>query len=848
MRFKLSRSNSEALTVLWATLSLFSKRFFACRNLTPYFLMNTIPLLLLALLGHLQAFEYQDFEDKKTDELLSLLEQADENSNRLSILVELARRPYELDAVQRKQFCQDALVLIGDSKEKLTQLSTIQNAMGTAEMQEGQLALAIEHFLRSMQTAEEAKSKRLEFNARSNLAIALSRNNAADEEVDSQYSWLMSHMQHSTPDSAIAVRVNYAKFLIELDREFEAMGLLDEAQRRAIELEQWDSAMIATIILSGNGMRLEAFGSTQRCLARLRVHDERLPDNERKKILDCFHWMVEANLGRPDVAMEQLDSIISTTDLEAFTPFYRRLYLLAKSEILLAMNRPEIAATFAEKSLAASEGLDERYKFPSVVVLAQSYIELGRLSEAEELIESYQGFFDKSQRLKHRLIRRAEQIRLHNRQRTTFIVLGLATLSLVGILIWHWFKRKHEKALLKKERQLSSQLSELVQQRTASLESEFKQKVDLDMQLAERNSLEVLGGLVGNFAHDMNNLLHVIRNSNELVELELGQRQRATLTASNQCIDTASRTIQQLLAYSKKQNLQPQHFQFSNYIQNHLEIFRSALPEKIKLICNDDSQGATIRIDECQLTNALLNLICNSSDAMPFGGEIELSAALDHSVFGEGFQGERTLIISIKDNGEGMSEETLNRAFEPYYTTKGSDAGTGLGLSSVMGFVKQSGGMIWLESNVNSGTLAKMQFPIVKKDVTSRRESRLDEVEDLEGFSILLVEDNELVASSLKVMLQLLNAEYQHVESAGEAVELLSQSHSFNFVISDISMLGKMDGLGLAHWIRHNSPRLEFLLITGRPDNQTDDYPVLQKPFTLKRLLASIHRKEPTAT
>ena len=562
--------------------------------------------------------------------------------------------------------------------------------------------------------------------------------------------------------------------------------------------------------------------------------------------------MVESNLGNEQLAYDELQKIYRTTDTATFTPYYRHVFLLAQSEVLLCLNRPEEALEAAAQSLHAVNDLDRRSKFDAVVAMVRAHIGIGNLEEAATLAGEYEEYFSENVKLRSTLSRELENKKLNlghsqalaasQRARTIAIVIafgGLFTLASFAFL--NRMRRSHQRQLLEKEQRVNRELAQLIEEHTQKLTEEFEKKNELEKQLAEQKNLEDLGGLVGNLAHDFNNLLQVIRVANETLQLKLDADDGAMLETSNQCVETAEKTIHQLLAYSRKQSLSTKSLVFSEYLRNHEQIFRSALPEKVRLRITDRSEGSAILIDESKMTNALLNLLSNSSDAMQFGGEILLSVAKLNPKSGTTESGARPqLEISLQDCGEGMDDTTLQRAFEPYYTTKIEGSGTGLGLASVHGFVEQSGGEIEINSEIGQGTVIRMSFPIDRLDYQTGLST--DPMEwDLSGLKVLLVEDDLLVANSIKSLLEAAQASVHYAENAERAMELLSHDHQIDHVVSDLSMPGRFDGRGLANWISKHHPEMTITVVSGNPgEYENAGIPILTKPFSGQQLIRMI--------
>jgi PAS domain S-box-containing protein len=276
-------------------------------------------------------------------------------------------------------------------------------------------------------------------------------------------------------------------------------------------------------------------------------------------------------------------------------------------------------------------------------------------------------------------------------------------------------------------------------------------KRTLEQHLQRVQHLDSIGGLAGGMAHELNNLHMVISSYAEMLLAELSEatqqrKAEGILNASQR----ASTLIYQLLAFSRKQTLAPQVLNTAHALNKVASILRGTVPENIEIVCECEPELGSVRVDPVQLQEVLVNLASNAADAMRRGGKLTISAqntslSADQPI---GTQGARIaageyVLIRVADTGTGMDEETQLRVFEPFFTTKPVGEGTGLGLSSVYGIVKQSGGWIQVESDLGKGSTFLIYLPLVEhspadETITSATSALL---EDKAGMTILLVED-----------------------------------------------------------------------------------------------------------
>ena len=242
----------------------------------------------------------------------------------------------------------------------------------------------------------------------------------------------------------------------------------------------------------------------------------------------------------------------------------------------------------------------------------------------------------------------------------------------------------------------------------------------MEAELRQSQKMEAIGQLTGGVAHDFNNLLTVIAGNLEMIEGSLSDPdQREMLREAQDALQEGAKLTAQLLAFGRRQPLNPEPTDIGPLVSNFAELMRRTLGEAIELSIVTTGSAHLAVVDATQLQNALLNLVINARDAMPRGGRltIEISHARLDADYAQMYPEVRTgryVLIAVTDTGEGMSEEVRQRAFEPFYTTKPTGAGTGLGLSMVYGFVKQSGGNVQLYSELGGGTSVRVFLPLAE--------------------------------------------------------------------------------------------------------------------------------------
>jgi signal transduction histidine kinase len=292
--------------------------------------------------------------------------------------------------------------------------------------------------------------------------------------------------------------------------------------------------------------------------------------------------------------------------------------------------------------------------------------------------------------------------------------------------------------------------------------------------------MDALGQLTGGIAHDFNNLLAVVIGNLELIksDVPMAPQQANFLRDAANAAERGASLIQRLLALARKQSLRAEPIEVDSLLENTKDLLARTLGERIQLTISGHENVWLCLADRAQLENAILNLVINARDAMPGGGEIEIKATnitLDEMYASEHPDARAGAFVafSVQDSGVGIPAEDLPRVFEPFFTTKEVGSGTGLGLSMVYGFAKQSGGHVTIESRVGSGTRVTFYIPYSETQVGSAEaESRTDVPQGF-GESILLVEDEPAVRTLVSNILKELGYQVTEARDGEEALALL---------------------------------------------------------------------------
>ncbi|MGB9464367.1 MAG: ATP-binding protein, partial [Candidatus Acidiferrum sp.] len=368
----------------------------------------------------------------------------------------------------------------------------------------------------------------------------------------------------------------------------------------------------------------------------------------------------------------------------------------------------------------------------------------------------------------------------------------------------------------------------------------------LENQLQQSRRMEAVGRLAGGIAHDFNNLLTIIKGYAELAQQRTGSppELRADVQQIENASERASTLIRQLLAFSRRQVLQPKIIDLNAIVLGLDKLLGRLMGEHIEMVTRCGANVGNVKADPAQIEQVIMNLVVNARDAMPKGGrlmvetfnvELDSTYARDHVTVKPG----PYVMLAVSDTGMGMSPETVAHIFEPFYTTKESGQGTGLGLSTVYGIVKQSGGYIWVYSEPGKGTTFKVYLPRVTEKLESKPEVVELPTAGKGSETILLVEDEEAVRELASRILTAKGYSVVAAKSAKEAEEF-SEKHAreIHLLLTDIIMPGT-SGRELARRITARHPRTHVLYMSGYTDNVLAEGGVLeagvsflQKPFT----------------
>jgi signal transduction histidine kinase len=397
---------------------------------------------------------------------------------------------------------------------------------------------------------------------------------------------------------------------------------------------------------------------------------------------------------------------------------------------------------------------------------------------------------------------------------------------------------------------LNEELEGRVQDRTAELaatnhqlRSQIEEKERVESTLRQMQRLEAVGQLTSGVAHDFNNLLTVILGNIGFVERGLAEagvdgKMTQRIAHMRMAAERGAKLTDQLLSFSRRQRLEPRALDISAAVLGMRDLLQSTLGGSIQIETQLGKGIFPALADPTQLELAVLNLAINARDAMNGMGRLTIrtgNAKLGPPLRPEEPSAGEYVMVSVSDTGSGMSEEVRGKAFEPFFTTKGPGKGSGLGLSQILGFAKQSGGGVRLDSRINEGTTIYIYVP--RAQSLEEKENRTHAVTNgdrFKGATILLVDDDDAVREVTALMIQDMGYQVVEAGSGGAALEIIESGAQLDLVLLDFAMPG-MNGVELARQVQIKRPSLPFLFITGFADQSAlsgvSETFIIGKPF-----------------
>jgi PAS domain S-box-containing protein len=377
----------------------------------------------------------------------------------------------------------------------------------------------------------------------------------------------------------------------------------------------------------------------------------------------------------------------------------------------------------------------------------------------------------------------------------------------------------------------------------------------LQEQLRHSQKMDALGQLTGGIVHDFNNLLGAIVGNLDLLERSLAGNEEALkrVRTAQKAATRGANLTRRLLAFSSCEALNPGPVSIETTIREMEELAGRTLGPEIRVVTHCDADIPPVTIDAAALENALLNLLVNARDAMPKGGSVTIGAHIvelgSHYPLvqtGEINSGSYAC-ISVSDTGHGMSRQTLERAVEPFFTTKSREKGTGLGLAMVYGFIKQSGGALRLYSEEGFGTTVSLYLPLTGETAAPTAAVEVVHLPGKLGSTALLVDDEPALLEIAEAYLTEMGYTVLQAQNGSAAFDLLAQAEEIDLLVTDVIMPGAMNGIELAQKVRELRPGIRVIFTSGFPaealaerSGRLMDGPLLRKPYQRNEFLGIV--------
>ncbi|MEM7277528.1 MAG: ATP-binding protein [Pseudomonadota bacterium] len=676
----------------------------------------------------------------------------------------------------------DAIDVLNDVKTDMAKLrpddallNVLQFNLSYLKNLTGKHEEALAGFRRTQDWLNDSQQLTRGFIAATQIAHALNALNRPQEAVDELAPWLERSDLSLAADSRLDALHALGRAHLLSNSSAQSSAYIQEA-KRILAAEPNPVREMDLVMLEADYLlhHNEAQAATRLLESQIAALDAQAPTHRLVGLMELQANAYEI-LGRPDAAYQVARKIVETERVLRTTEHDRRLI-----------------------AMQTSNDLD----------LKQREVELLRANERENEIR-----------------RRTDRLLL-----IAFCGIGLL-LAVVAYQIG---------ARLLRERRMRATLENQVELRTGQAQEEMNRRVNaerdrahLETRLAEDDKTRAIAQLTGGLAHDFNNLLTVISCSAELIEVKAAQDPILTGLARDimSATDSGANVTRALIAYARQQPLHPTVTRLDHFFEQHRSLFQNTLGEGVELTLN--TIQAYVQVDTGSLTTTILNLLFNARDAVPEHGKVSISV----TVLIKPDQ-DSQVCVSVSDNGNGMSDEVLANAWEPFFTTKSGANGSGLGLSMVYGFMKQSSGEMRLSSELGTGTTVYLYFPL--HEPVGEEDSPANSVTHISSARagrVLFVEDQDSILKIAVRALESNNFEVTAVHSGAQAFAVLDSNQKFELVITDIVMPGRISGIDVAARVRELYPDTGILLTSGHADAVPVEYDFLAKPYSMKTLL-----------
>ena len=538
---------------------------------------------------------------------------------------------------------------------------------------------------------------------------------------------------------------------------------------------------------------------------------------------------------------------------------------LAHATLLIDQGQFEAARDSLQALEIPEDGLEAPLNGAVLRLLAQAHAGLGEFAQAYErsiaAAESQNSVqseaFDRrlaSLRVSNELDVKDQQLALAREREATALaakeladftqVVAIGAVLVVIVLFFLARSRQAQQREALIQRRIAERLEQEVEVRTKDVEAAVacryqaeQENSALALRVAKGDKLRALGQLTGGVAHDFNNLMTVILLSAEILMEHMDEEQKGLVGDIIGATNTGRAITSGLLAYARQQQLQPSPVELGEYLRANGSLFRRTLGESITLVIDPPDVPVTILVDEGQLTTSLLNLVFNAREASAQNGKITIAVKL---------RADDQVVVSVSDTGRGMSATERERAIDPFYTTKGAAHGSGLGLSMVYGFIKQSGGELVVNSEPGVGSQLELVFTRVTK-ATLEAATAAAESQSPRRARVMVVEDEERIRA---LCCTVLRAEQHDVSEAADGdaeIVLMEGLDQLDLLVTDVVMPGSVGGDELVLRARERFPALRAILISGCATEVPEGCEFLEKPFSLAELKGRVREQLATA-
>ncbi|MFZ3044567.1 MAG: ATP-binding protein, partial [Desulfatirhabdiaceae bacterium] len=378
-----------------------------------------------------------------------------------------------------------------------------------------------------------------------------------------------------------------------------------------------------------------------------------------------------------------------------------------------------------------------------------------------------------------------------------------------------------------------------------------KEKLELEAQLRQAQKMEAIGRLAGGVAHDFNNMLSIILGNSEIIMDDMSQTSPflSNLQEIHKAAERSTNLTRQLLAFARRQTIEPKILNLNQVVADMLKMLQRLIGEDITLAWLPASELWTVKIDPSQVDQILANLCVNARDAIRGVGKVTIETGniivnSDYCRDHAGFIPGSFVMIAVSDNGSGMDQETLANLFEPFYTTKDIGQGSGLGLATVYGIVKQNNGFINVYTEPGDGSTFKIYLPVHAQPVVIQQKEDLQKTTPKGNETILVVEDETAILKMTRMMLERLGYTVLTALTPNEAIRIVEESglNAIHLLMTDVVM-PEMNGQDLSKRILGLSPNMKCLFMSGYTANVIAHHGVLDegvqfinKPFSRQDL------------